>query len=110
MKIYQENYEKNNSSYINFFLLIFTTVTKNSTKKIEKEIYNSKENLRVLKNKYEMVLLEFNYLSSPKKLVEYQSKYFENDFNSIDIKNLKKIFFNGNDVEIKKFVESEIND
>tara|TARA_Y100001970_G_scaffold254323_1_gene329977 strand:- start:381 stop:692 length:312 start_codon:yes stop_codon:yes gene_type:complete len=93
-----------------FFLLIFTTVTKNSTKKIEKEIYNSKENLRVLKNKYEMVLLEFNYLSSPKKLVEYQSKYFENDFNSIDIKNLKKIFFNGNDVEIKKFVESEIND
>ena len=48
------------------FLLIFTTVTKNSTKKIEKEIYNSRENLRVLKDKYEMVLLEFDYLSSPK--------------------------------------------
>ena len=48
------------------FLLIFTTITKNSTKKIEKEIYNSRENLRVLKDKYEMVLLEFDYLSSPK--------------------------------------------
>ena len=56
------------------FLLIFTTITKNSTKKIEKEIYNSRENLRVLKKKYEMVLLEFDYLSSPRKLLENQSK------------------------------------
>jgi len=43
----------------------------------------------LLNEKYELVLLDHNYLSSPKKLVEYQSKYFENDFNSIDIKNLK---------------------
>ena len=57
------------------FLLIFTTITKNSTKEIEKQIYDTKENLRVLKNKYEMVLLDFNYLSSPKKLMEYQKKY-----------------------------------
>ena len=41
------------------FLLIFTTITKNSTKEIEKQIYDTKENLRVLKNKYEMVLLDF---------------------------------------------------
>ena len=52
-----------------FLLLIFTTITKNSTKKIEKQIYDTKENLRVLKNSYEMVLLDFNYLSSPKKLL-----------------------------------------
>ena len=50
-----------------FFLLIFTTIVKNSTKEIEKKIYDSKEPLRVLKNKYEMVLLDFNYLTSPKK-------------------------------------------
>ena len=91
-------------------LLIFTTVTKNSTKKIEKEIYNTKENLRVLKNKYQMVLLEFNYLSSPKKLLEYQSKYFENDLNQIDMNNLEKIFFNENNIEIKKFLETKTND
>jgi len=41
-----------------FFLIIFTTITKNSTKEIEKKIYDTEENLRVLKNKYEMVLLE----------------------------------------------------
>ena len=92
------------------FLLIFTTITKNSTKKIEKEIYNSRENLRVLKKKYEMVLLEFDYLSSPKKLLEYQSKYFEDDLKQIDIQNLEKIFFNKNNIEVKKFIETNIND
>ena len=92
------------------FLLIFTTITKNSTKKIEKEIYNSRENLRVLKDKYEMVLLEFDYLSSPKKLLEYQSKYFEDDLKQIDIQNLEKIFFNKNNIEVKKFIETNIND
>jgi len=92
------------------FLLIFTTITKNSTKKIEKEIYNSRENLRVLKNKYEMVLLEFDYLSSPKKLLEYQSKYFEDDLKQIDMNNLEKIFFSENNIEVKKFIEPIIND
>ena len=92
------------------FLLIFTTITKNSTKKIEKEIYNSRENLRVLKDKYEMVLLEFDYLSSPKKLLEYQSKYFEDDLKQIDIKNLEKIIFNEKTFEVKKFIEPNIND
>ena len=47
-----------------FFLLIFTTTTKNSTKEIEKQIYNTEENLRILKNKYEMVLLDFNYYNN----------------------------------------------
>ena len=88
------------------FLLIFTTITKNSTKEIEKQIYDTKENLRVLKNKYEMVLLDFNYLSSPKKLMEYQSKYFENELSEIDIKNLKKITLKENKVNIEKFIEN----
>ena len=92
------------------FLLIFTTITKNSTKKIEKEIYNSRENLRLLNKKYEMVLLQFDYLSSPKKLLEYHSKYFEDDLKQIDIQNLEKIFFNKNNIEVKKFIENKIND
>ena len=87
-----------------FFLLIFTTITKNSTKKIEKQIYNSKENLRVLKNKYEMVLIDFNYLSTPEKLLEYQYKYFENELNKIDIKKLRKITLKENYLEVEEFL------
>ncbi len=59
-------------------LIIATTITKNSTKEIDKRIFETKENLIILKNKYELVLLDFNYLSSPSKLMEYQNQYFEN--------------------------------
>ena len=89
------------------FLLIFTTITKNSTKEIEKQIYDTKENLRVLKNKYEMVLLDFNYLSSPKKLMEYQSKYFEKELSEINIKKINKINLKKNMIKIEKFINSE---
>ena len=90
-----------------FFLLFFTTIVKNSTKEIEKKIYDSKETLRVLKNKYEMVLLEFNYLTSPKKLMEYQSKYFENELSEIDIIKLKKITLINNSLKIEEFIDSK---
>ena len=43
------------------------------------------------KNKYELVLLDYNYLTTPKKLMEYQSKYFENDLIFLDITKIKKI-------------------
>ena len=88
-----------------FLLLIFTTMTKNSTKEIEKKIYNTKENLRILQQKYEMVLLDFNYLSSPKKLMEYQSKYFDNELEEIDITNLKKLTLLENEIQVKQFID-----
>ena len=33
------------------FLIVATTITKNSTKKIDKEIFDTKENIRLLKDK-----------------------------------------------------------
>ncbi len=90
-----------------FFLLIFTTIVKNSTKEIEKKIYDTKETLEVLKNKYGMVLLDFNYLTSPKKLMEYQSKYFENELSEIDIIKLKKITLINNSLQIEEFIDSK---
>ena len=65
---------------------------------------------KFLKNKYEMVLLDFNYLSSPKKLLEYQSKYFEEELSEIDIKNLKKITLKENKLKIEEFIDSTKND
>ena len=88
-----------------FLLLIFTTITKNSTKEMEKQIYNIKENLRILEHKYQMVLLD--YLSSPKKLMEYQSRYFDNELKEIDITNLKKLTLLGNEIQVKQFIDSK---
>jgi len=90
-----------------FLLLIFTTITKNSTKQIEKKIYNTEENLRILEKKYEMVLLDFNYLTSPEKLMEYQYRYFENELKEIDITKLKKITFFENKIKVGQFLGSK---
>jgi len=93
-----------------FFLLIFTTLVKNSTKKIEKKIYDTKENLRSLKDKHEMVLLDFNYLSSPEKLLEYRFKYFEDEINEIDLNNLKKINIIKNKIITENFMDIKKNE
>ena len=88
-------------------LLIFaTTVTKNSTKKLDKKIFEIKENIRVMKDKYELEMLEYNYLTSPKKLIEYQKKYFENELLEADIENLNWMEINKSKIKIKKILSS----
>ena len=73
------------------FLILITWLVKNSTKKIEEKIFTLNENIRSLNNELGDVLLEYNYLSSPEKLLQYQSKYFENDLIQMDIMEIKII-------------------
>ena len=88
------------------FLIIATTVTKNSTKQPDKKIFEMKENVRVLQDKYELVMLEYNYLTSPKKLMEYQKKYFDNELLEADIENLNWIENKNQEIKIKKIVSN----
>ena len=87
------------------FLIVITTFTKNSTKKLDNQIFNIRENIRVLKNNYELVLLDYNFLTSPKKLLEYQSKYFETDLISLDITQIKEIKEENNKLVITELSE-----
>ena len=72
-----------------FFLVLSTAIIKNTTKQIEDEIFTLKENLRVLKSDFENVSLEYDYLSSAEKLLEYQSLYFEDELIQKNINNIK---------------------
>ena len=91
--------------FIPVILLIFaTTITKNSTKKLDKKIFEIKENVRILQEKYELVMLEYNYLTSPKKLMEYQKKYFDNELFESDIQSLNWIEIQNDEVKIKKII------
>jgi len=87
---------------ITIVILIFlTSIIKSSTKKVDIEIFDLKEDIRLLNEKYELVLLDHNYLSSPKKLNEYQKKYFENDLIPTDIVDVGKIDLINNKVLTK---------
>ena len=61
------------------FLIISTTFTKNSTKQLDKKIFEIQEDIRALNDNYELVLLDYNYLTSPKKLMDYSRMYFEKE-------------------------------
>ena len=93
--------------FVPVILLIFaTTITKNSTKQLDRKIFETKENIRVLKDKYELEMLEYNYLTSPKKLFGYQQKYFENELFEADIESLNWIEIKNSKIEINKILSS----
>ena len=74
-------------------LIISTAFTKNSTKKLDKKIFETQEDLRALGDIYELVLLDYNYLTSPDKLMEYSKMYFEKELKKKDISDLKTLIF-----------------
>ena len=75
-----------------FILIISTSLIKNSTKELDDQIYSIRDNILFLENRLEDSKLEFDYLSSSEKLLEYQKLYFENSLIKkplIELKTLK---------------------
>ena len=72
-----------------FILVLSTAIIKNTTKKIEDQIFTAKENIRVLKSEFENISLEYDYLSSAEKLLDYQSLYFEDYLIQKNIEDIK---------------------
>ncbi len=86
-----------------FSLIISTALIKNSAKKNEDKIFTTKENLRFLNLKLKNIKFEYDYLSSPDKLLEYQVLYFDDELVKKDIQTLKKIEINKNKITISSF-------
>ncbi len=88
-----------------FSLIVITSFIKNSTKKIDEELFSLKENISDLNLKLDNVKLEFDYLSSPENLISYQNLYLENKLIQKSINEIEIIDFTGkkiltNDVKI----------
>ena len=84
------------------FLILFTAIVKNSTKRIDDMIFISEENIRSLKKDFENLKLENEYLSSSEKLLEFQNMYFDEELvkkELEEIKVIKKVF---KKIEIEK--------
>ncbi len=89
------------------FLISFTTIIKNTSKKLENEIFNKKENIILLDRKYSLILLENNYLTSPRKLFSYSESLEKQNYYHIDIMKLNKVKFFKNTIQVQKFINDE---
>jgi archaellum component FlaC len=89
--------------FLIFFLVLFTALIKNSTKRIDDDIFTIREDIRGLKKDLEKIKLEYDYLSSAEKLLQFQSLYFDNELIKKDIKNIKIIYKTKNNFEIRQF-------
>ena len=92
--------------FLILFLILFTAIIKNSTKRIEDMIFVKEINIRDLGKEFENMKLEYDYLSSTEKLLEFQNLYFDNELIKKDIKEIKIIEKKLNKLKIKqlKFV------
>ena len=81
-------------------LIFLTAIVKNSTKRIDDEIFVLKENIRDLKKNFENTRLEFDYLSSTEKLLQFQNLYFDNELIKFDIQEIQTITRKNNEIEI----------
>tara|TARA_A100001388_G_C28635448_1_gene434406 strand:- start:298 stop:603 length:306 start_codon:yes stop_codon:yes gene_type:complete len=86
-----------------FFLVFSTAIIKNSTKRIEDDIFAINENLRGLKKDFANLKLEYDYLSSAEKLLELQNSYFDDELLKKSIQDIKLIDKSANKIEIKNF-------
>ena len=93
--------------FVIFSLILSTAIIKNSAKKNEDKIFTVKENIRVLNSELEKIKLEFDYLSSSEKLLEFQSLYFEDYLVQKKIENIKifKITNKDKNIENLKIVK-----
>ena len=83
-------------------LILFTALIKNSTKKIDEEIFGKEENLRFLNQEYKNAKLEFEYLSSSEKLLEFQNLYFDEQMVQKELKEINLIEKSSNKLIIKE--------
>ena len=88
-------------------LVLATSIVKNSTKEIEDKIFVLKENIRPLETELGEVLLEFNFLTSPEKLIQYQNQYFEKDLIKINITQIKELKENNDQIVINSLIEDK---
>ena len=87
-----------------FTLIVCTSLIKNATKKLDDQIYLVKENIIFLQERYNDTKLEFDYLSSSERLLEYQKLYFENLLIQKSIKELKILELKNDELKINELI------
>ncbi len=94
-----------------FLLIVSTALIKNSTKDFDDQIHLLRENILFLENRLKDSKLEFDYLSSSEKLLEYQKLYFENSLGKRSLKEIKILEIVDDKITLKDIdVSGKINE
>ena len=88
--------------FLILFLILSTAIIKNSTKRIDDEIFAIKENIKILNMDFGIIKLENEFLSSTEKLLEFQNSFFEKELVKKDIREIKTIDIKSNKLEIEQ--------
>ena len=88
--------------FLILFLILSTAIIKNSTKRIDDEIFAIKENIKILNMDFGIIKLENEFLSSTEKLLEFQNSFFEKELVKKDIQEMKIINIKLNKLEIEQ--------
>ena len=76
------------------FLIITTSIVKSSTRQLEKKIFIMEEEVKILEEKYNFLLLENDYLTTPERLIGLKEKIFKDKFFPINPEDIKNININ----------------
>tara|TARA_Y100000591_G_C21670080_1_gene612475 strand:+ start:57 stop:368 length:312 start_codon:yes stop_codon:yes gene_type:complete len=97
-------------TFLIFLLILITSFIKNSTKIVDEKIFVLNENIFDLNNQLEDLKLEFNYLSSSERLMDFQKIHFENELNEKKISEFEKIDLSKERISIQKIVITKENE
>ena len=73
------------------FLIVATSIVKSSTRQLEKNIFILEEEVKILEEKFNFLILENDYLTTPERLIRLKEKIFKDQFFPIDPRDIKKI-------------------
>ncbi len=75
------------------FLIMMTSIIKNSTRELETKIFSYEEKIKILTNDKELILLQNNYLSSPHRLFELKEKFFGEELKVLELKKINYLTY-----------------
>ena len=75
------------------FCLIFTSLIKNNTRSVEKNLLMLRYDILKLNSQIEEAKLELEYLTSPENIKVLFKTYLDEDFKYYDVSDIKKLNF-----------------
>ena len=66
--------------FFHCFLIITTSIVKSSTRQLGKKYFYTRGGVKILEEKFNFLILENDYLTTPERLIRLKEKIFNDQF------------------------------